>query len=253
MNDPLLEPRPGTLHVWRIRLTQSDAVVRTLEGHLSVDEVRRANRYRRERDRTRYVVAHGALRELLAEYTTLTSRGVSFDYTAAEKPFLKGEQGGQPLRFNLSHSGDWAVVALALSTEVGIDVEQIDPEVSVEAVAERFFSRSEFEALQSVPLEQRTIAFFSTWTRKEAYVKARGDGIVGRLRSFSVSIDPEQIPILLADSMYPSAALRWRLYDLDITPGYAGALAAEGTMHKIHMMRWTPTLILSARMDAFRA
>ena len=232
----------GSLHVWRILLSQSEEVVRKLEGLLSVDEMKHADRYRRERDRTQYVVAHGALRELLADYTEQTPRNISFGHTATGKPFLIDDRGEQRLRFNLSHSGEWAIIVLALSTEVGIDIEQIDSDVSVEAVAERFFSYSEFEALQEVPLEQRTVAFFSAWTRKEAYLKARGESIANRLRNFSISIDPEQIPLILTDLMYPSAALRWRLYDLDITPGYSGALAAEGTMHQIHVMSWTPTV-----------
>ena len=95
-----------------------------------------------------------------------------------------------------------------------------------------------------MPLEQRAVAFFSVWTRKEAYLKARGEGIAERLRDISVSIDSEQIPIRLTDSMDPCSALRWRLYDLDITPGYAAALAAEGTRHQIRMMRWMPTTSL---------
>ena len=233
---------PEVLHVWSIRLTQSDDVVRALEGHLSVDEARRADRYRRELDRTRYVVAHGALRELLADYTVQTPRNISFGHTATGKPFLIDDQGEQRLRFNLSHAGEWAIVALASSMEVGIDIEQIDSDVSVEAVAERFFSRSEFEALQEVPSEQRTLAFFTAWTRKEAYVKARGEGIVSRLQGFSVSIAPEQIPILLTDSIDAHATLHWRIYDLDIARGYAAALAAEGVTHRLRTMRWTPPL-----------
>jgi 4'-phosphopantetheinyl transferase len=233
---------PEALHVWRIRLTQSDDVVRMLEEHLSPDEVLRADRFRKERDRTRFVVAHGALRELLAEYTAQTPRGVFFGCTAAGKPFLVDEQGEQPLRFNLSHSGDWAAVGLALSTEVGIDIEQIDSEVSVEAVAERFFSRSEFEALRAVPPDQRADVFFTAWARKEAYVKARGDGIPDRLREFSLSVDPGQTPVLLTDSTDVGGVRRWTIYDLDIAPGHAAAIAAEGSAHRIRMMRWTQPL-----------
>ena len=244
MSAPLRDLIFGSLHVWRILLSQSEEVARKLEGHLSVDEVQRADRYRRERDRCRYVVAHGALRELLADYTEQTPHNISFDHTATGKPFLSDDRREQRLRFNLSHSGEWAIIALALSTEVGIDIEQIDSDVSVEAVAERVFSDSELEALQEVPLEQRTVAFFSAWTRKEAYLKARGEGIAERLRNISISIDSEQPPIRLTDSMDPCAALRWRLYSLDITPGYAAALAAEGTRHQIRMMRWTPTTFL---------
>jgi len=240
MSDPLGGITSDTLHVWCIRLTQSGDVVHTLEKHLSMDELRRADRYRREMDRTRYVIAHGALRELLADYTSETPRNISFGRTATGKPFLIDDQGEQRLRFTLSHSGEWAVVALALSTDVGIDIEQIDSDVSVEAVAERFFSRGEFEALREVPSEQRIVAFFAAWTRKEAYVKARGEGIAGRLRDFSVSVDPEQPPILLTDSMDPDVALHWRIYDLDRDSGYAAALAVEGVTHQIRMLDWTP-------------
>jgi len=246
--NPLGDLTSDAFHVWRILLSQSEDVVRTLEGYLSMDELRRADRYRRELDRCRYVVAHGVLRELLADYTAQTPRDVSFGYTAAGKPFLMDDQGEQRLRFTLSHSGEWAVVALALSTEVGIDIEQIDLDVSVEAVAERFFSRNESEVLREVPPEQRTAAFFAAWTRKEAYVKARGEGISDRLRKFSISINPEQIPVLLTDSTDPCASLRWRLYDLDIAHGYAAALAAEGATRQIHIMSWMhPSSICASR------
>jgi 4'-phosphopantetheinyl transferase len=233
---------PEILHVWCVRLTQSDDVVRTLKKHLSPDEVLRADRYRRERDRIRYIIAHGALREMLADYTGQSPHDVSFGYTAAGKPFLIDDRGERPLRFNLSHSGDWAAVGVALSTEVGIDVERIDSEVSVEAVAGRFFSRSEFEALRAVPPDQRVAVFFTAWARKEAYVKARGEGILDRLRRFSVSIDPEQPPILLTDSTDAGGVRQWTIYDLDIAPGYAAAIAAEGSAHRIRVMRWTQPL-----------
>ncbi len=242
MSDSLSDLASDALYVWCIRLDQSEAVVRTLEAHLCADEARRASRYRRDLDRTRYIVAHGALRELLAGYTRQTPRDISFGTTAKGKPFLVDDRGEQPFQFSLSHSGEWAVVGLALSVELGIDIEQIDPDVKAEAVAQRFFSRSESEALRNVPPEQRTIAFFSTWTRKEAYVKARGVGITDRLSSFSVSVDPERIPILLADSMDPHGPRHWRIYDLDVAAGYAAAIAAHGATHTIRMMHWTSSL-----------
>ena len=241
MSDPLGGLTRDVVHVWQILLRQSEDVVHTLQGHLSMDELQRADRYRRELDRCRYIVAHGALRELLADYTARTPRDISFGHTPAGKPFLIDDRSEQRLRFTLSHSGEWAIVGLALSTEVGIDIEQIDSDVSVEAVAERFFSRSEFEALREVPSEQRTVAFFTAWTRKEAYLKARGEGIADRLSSFSVSVDPEQIPILLTDSIDAYATLHWRIYDLDTAPGYAAAIAAEGVTHRLRTMRWAPT------------
>lgn len=241
MSDSLSDLASDALYVWCIRLDQSEAVVRTLEAHLCADEARRASTYRRDLDRTRYIVAHGALRELLAGYTRQTPRDISFDTTAKGKPFLVDDRGEQPFEFSLSHSGEWAVVGLTLLSELGVDIEQIDPDVKAEAVAQRFFSRSESAALRNVPPEQRTIAFFAAWTRKEAYVKARGVGIADRLSSFSVSVDPELIAILLDDSMDPHGTLHWRIYDLDIAAGYAAAIAAEGVTHRLRTMRWAPT------------
>ena len=240
MTGLLADLTPGVLHVWCIRLTQSDGVVRALRKCLSAEELLRAQRYRRERDRIRYVVAHGALRELLADCTGQSPQDVSFGRTAAGKPFLIDDRGEQRLEFNLSHSGDWAVVGVALSTEVGIDIERVDPDVEVEAVAERFFSRSEFAELQGMPPDQRITAFFTAWTRKEAYAKVRGKGIFDCLRRFNLPIDPKQTPIRLTDSTDARAALSWTIYDLDIAPGYAAAVAAEGSAHRIQAMRWAP-------------
>lgn len=240
VSDPLGDLTRDGLHVWRILLSQSGEVVRKLEGHLSVDEVQRADRYRSERDRTQYVVAHGALREVLSDYTSQTPRDISFGRTTTGKPFLLDTQGAECVRFNLSHSGEWAIIALALSTEVGIDIEQIDSDISVEAVAERFFSHSELAALREVPPRQRTFAFFTAWARKEAYVKARGEGISNRLSGFSISIDPEKNAVLLADSMDEYATLHWRIYPLDIAHGYAAAIATEGAMDRLRTMSWKP-------------
>ena len=240
MSDSLGDLAFDALHVWRIHLDQSEDLVRTLEEHLCEDEARLAGRYRRDLDRIRYVVAHGALREVLAGYTGQTPRDIAFGHTTTGKPFLADDRRKQPFQFSLSHSGEWAVVGLALSADLGIDIEQIDPDVKAEAVARRFFSRSESEGLRNMPLGQRSVAFFAAWTRKEAYVKARGVGIADRLSSFSVSVDPELIPILLDDSMDPHGPLHWRIYDLDIAEGYAAAIVAEGATHRIRMMHWTP-------------
>lgn len=235
MTGLLADLTSGVLHVWCARLTQSDGVVRALKQHLSPDEVLRADRYRRERDRIRYVIAHGALREMLADYTGQSPHDVSFGRTAAGKPFLIDDRGERTLRFNLSHSADWAVAGVALSTEVGVDIERVNPGIEIDAVVERFFSHSESEALRAVPTDRRVAAFFTAWTRKEAYVKARGEGILDRLGSFSVSIDPDRPASLLTDA---TDGAGWSIYDLDIAPGYAAAMAAEGTTHRIQVMRW---------------
>ena len=229
---------PDAIHVWRIQTDQSRIVARRLEGYLGVKEARKADAYRREADWRRFVVAHGALREILAWYTSRAPQDVTFRFTTAGKPFLTDRQGGQPLRFSLSHSGEWALVGVSLSVDVGVDIEEIDSAVSAEAVVERFFSRRESEAFQAVPPEHRTAAFFAAWTRKEAYVKARGDGVVNRLHRFSVSVDPRRLPILLDDSLDAHAPLHWSIYDLNVASGYAAAVAAERTQQRLQLIAW---------------
>jgi len=235
---PIRDLRHGALHVWRIRIDQPGTVIHGLEGHLSSDETRKADALGREVDRRRFVVAHGALREILASYTGHAPRDLSFGSAFAGKPILIDEVGEQPLRFSLSHSEEWVLVGVTLSVEVGIDIERINPGTSVEAIAERFFSRREAEALCALPAEHRTAAFFAVWARKEAYVKARGEGIVNRLHRFSLSVDPTEIPVLLDDSMDEDAPLHWRIYDLDVADGYAAAVVAEGSEHRLRVADW---------------
>ena len=239
MSTPLSYLASDALHVWRIQTHQPEDAVGRLERSLASEEARKANAYLRETDRRRYVIAHGALREILAGYLAQAPRDLSIECAAAGKPFLVDDREERPLRFSLSHSGEWALVGVALSAEVGVDVERIDPAVSVDAVVARFFSRGEIEAFRTIGAEQRVAAFFAAWTRKEAYVKARGEGVLSRLRRFSVSVDPKRACVLFEDSADARASLGWSLYDLEIAPGYAAAVAAEGTEHRLEILDWT--------------
>lgn len=224
----LVALRGEEVHVWRVWLDVPAWRRGELWGLLDGEERGRAERYRFERDRAHFVVARGTLRRLLGEYLAAEPGAIRFGYGAYGKPALAGGAGAGPtLRFNLSHSGGVALYAFALGRELGVDVERVRDGVGLEELAVRFFAADEAGALLRLPAEQRERAFFNCWTRKEAYVKARGEGLSHPLDSFSVTLAPGEAAALLETRNDPREAGRWRLYDLDPAPGYAGALVVE--------------------------
>lgn len=216
----------GEVHVWRVLLEQPAELHETYLRTLAEDERARANRFHFDQHRRHFVVARSFLRALLARYLDTTAEAVRFAYGPYGKPMLAGEHGERSLRFNASHSGDWAVYAFVQDHEVGIDVEHIKGDFESEGIAERFFSTREVQTLNALAKEERPAAFFRCWTRKEAYIKAIGSGLSCPLDSFDVTLAPGE----------PAALSRvegWSLFDLDVAPGYAGALAVEGRINTL--------------------
>jgi len=154
------------------------------------DERQRAERFRFERDRRRFIVAHGVLRDILGRYLKCSPAQVSFSYNQYGKPALAQESEAIGLRFNMSHSHEVALYALTRAREVGVDVELLREDFASLEIAERFFSRSEVALLNSLAPELRTDGFFNCWTRKEAYIKALGEGLSHPLDRFAVSLAP---------------------------------------------------------------
>jgi 4'-phosphopantetheinyl transferase len=202
---------------------------------LSDDERARAATFRFAADRTRYVVAHAALRTLIARYLgTATHRG-AFHRGSDGKPALSSRLA---LHFNLAHSRDIALVALAAEREVGVDLEAIDGAREIEHLARRFFSSRESRALLELPSDRRRPGFFHVWSQKEAYLKGRGDGVAHGLDHFDVSPDPALPARLLADRRDPGAPKRWRLVSLDLGDDFRGAVAVEGGEPVLHRFEW---------------
>ena len=200
----------GEVHVWRARLDRAHGDVERLAALLSADERDRAARFKFERDRGRYVVGRGLLRTLLASYVGCSPASLEFEYGEFSKPRLAGPGPA----FNLSHSGPVALYAVCDQGELGIDVEVEDADYSREAIAERFFSPAEVEVLRSLPRDQQPRAFLTCWTRKEAFIKARGDGLSLALDSFDVTLDPSVAPAVLRTAWAPAEPSRWQLHDL---------------------------------------
>jgi 4'-phosphopantetheinyl transferase len=228
---------PGEVHVWRAALDGDAARVARLEQTLSEDERQRAGRFRFPRDRDHFIVARGVLRTILGAYLGLPSEMLRFQYGPQGKPdltadtLLRAAASGlaePPLCFNLSHSGGIVLYAVAHGREVGIDVEHIRADVVQEPVAERFFSPREVTTLRALPLDLQPRAFFACWTRKEAFVKARGEGLSLPLDAFDVSLLPGEPAALLGTRGDARDLSRWSFHELPLGPTHAAALVVEG-------------------------
>ena len=222
------------VHVWRASLDLDVTSKSRLAQTLTQDEQHRANRFHFDRDRDRFLVARGILRVVLGRYLNLSPDQVPIGYTAFGKPILEKPLPTEALNYNLSHSDDVALYAFSHSYRVGIDLERIRPDIVVEEVAERFFSPDELAALRALSTDDRINAFFACWTRKEAYLKARGEGLSIPLDSFDVSLKPGEPAKLLNSRDDPQAVARWSLRTLNVGPGYAATAAVEGHDWQLH-------------------
>jgi 4'-phosphopantetheinyl transferase len=227
------------VHVWRSELDLSEAELRKLAKTLALDEQARAARFRFPRDRRRFIVARGVLREILARYFDRDPAKLQFCYAPFGKPALTSNSGGDGLRFNVSHSHGFALYAVSLHRELGVDLECIRTNFPWEPIAERFFSPEEIDALHSVPCRLKYEAFLNCWTRKEAFVKARGGALSLRLDRFSVSLIPGEPVVLLKTEDNPLEASRWGLEQLAPRSGYVAALAAEGRNWQLKCWQWS--------------
>jgi 4'-phosphopantetheinyl transferase len=218
--------QPDIVNVWVRTLQVPSAIESTCYEVLTSEERERAARYRVERPRNDFVLTRGTLRSLLARYVGMTPQELSLRYSEYGKPLLDGPF---DLRFNVSHTDGLALIAIVRAREIGIDVEKINAAPEVRKLAERFFSVRERHFLECLSGEELQVAFFRCWTRKEAYVKARGEGLSLPLHQFDVSVAPNESRALLATRPDPSETGRWILQDLPVSHGYVAALAVAET------------------------
>lgn len=217
-----VQPDSRRVDVWRVFLDLKPDSVQRMESTLSADESQRASRFHFDKDRRRYIVAHASLREVLARYLRCKPHDLKFSANEYGKPFLPEHN----VEFNLSHSGDYALIAVARGRKVGVDIELIREDIELENLAARYFSPREVSELMTLPSEGRTRGFFHCWTRKEAYIKARGLGLSLPLDSFDVSLG--EPAALRATRPNADDAARWSLRSLEVESNYAAALAVEG-------------------------
>jgi 4'-phosphopantetheinyl transferase len=226
------------VHVWRAELDRPSTDIKQFVQILAPEEQQRAERFRFEKDRKKFVVARGLLRTILARY--LSRYGVTspdqvvFSYSNKGKPAIANAYPAGELCFNVSHSHQMALYAIALNRQVGIDLEYIRS-IDAVALAQRFFLPSEAAMIQSLIGADQHQAFFKVWTQKEAYLKATGDGL-GRLASVEVALT-EPMRLVSVDGNVQIAA-QWFVQEIAVNPGcaidYAAALVAKGTQPDIH-------------------
>ena len=177
------------VHVWRTRLDRNPTEVDNLQALLSAGEQTRARRYRFDKHRKRFIVARGILRTILSRYQGTKPSGLRFRYGSCGKPYLAITGDEEPLDFSVSYSCGLALYAVALGRRVGIDLERVCVGFEYEEVVEGFFGPEEAAVLHHLPTgETRDRAFFDCWVRKEAYVKALGEGLSMPLNQFEVSL-----------------------------------------------------------------
>ena len=215
-------PASGEVHIWTIGLGAPRETVARLLGTLSLDERERAARRSLEHEQRRFIVAHGALRDVLAGYLGTRASQIGFVHGASGKPAL-GPEWNARLRFSLTHSAELALVAIAAGADVGVDVERVRAHRDWAEIARGYFSAAECEHLASIPNHRRAVDFVRCWTRNEARLKARGDGWAGPLAGASGGV---------------ANAGRWSIHTLRPAPGYIGALAIEGGRWRLRYRRW---------------
>ena len=236
-------PPPGHLtllsndvHVWRATLEKPALRVQQLAQTLSSEERMRAKQFHFEQDRKRFIVGRGILRTIIGLYLGTEPSRLQFCYGPHGKPYLADKFGEDTLRFNLAHSHELALYAFTRGREIGVDLEYIRYMPDAEQIAGSFFSARENAVLHALPTSQKQEAFLNCWTRKEAYIKAIGNGLTQPLDKFDVSMTPGEPARLLNVEGAPEEASRWSLKVLTPAPGYVAALAVEG--HNWRLTYW---------------
>ncbi len=229
--------KDGEVDVWQISLNLESSSLRTSLEILSADERQRASRFHFDQDREKFIVARAAFRDILSCYLEIPPNQIQFSCNRFGKPSLAVETNPNTIQFNISRSNEIALCAVTSGREVGVDIEFINDESASLEVAERFFAPDETADLKWLPASLQTRAFFSCWTRKEAYIKAIGEGFSHSLHKFSVSILPEELtPTLHTDTS--ERTQNWVLKTLFPDPNYAAALAVEGVMPIVRCRKW---------------
>ncbi len=227
-----LQLGPAEVQVWRAPLSEQGTVTKRGRNLLSFDELRRADRFHSEQDRTRFVAAHSAMRQILSQYLPVSPESVVFDYGANGKPRLAEQFAKTGIKFNLAHSHELALVGISRDIDLGVDVEFINMSLAIDEMSPQVFSANELVTFRAIPVAQQVQYFFSWWSRKEAYVKALGVGLSMRLDQVEIVFDLSSRVGYARPKGSPVSQI-WSVYDIDMGDGYKAALVIEGTGHEL--------------------
>lgn len=247
MTEEVWQERPSTthlpndqVHVWAVNLDQTSHERDAFWQTFTEEEQNRAERFYFEHDKFHFIVARGVLRQLLASYLDILPGDVTFAYGHNGKPELaRGHHSnGRILQFNLSHTRGMGLIGVSWNRMLGVDIERVRPLEDGPNIAKRFFSKWEVEQFFALPEALYPQAFFNCWTRKEAFIKAIGDGLTYPLANFDVTLQPGQEVKLIRVEGSRKKAEKWRLISLEPADGYVGAVIAEGKGWRVNRYRW---------------
>jgi len=227
----------AAVHIWRVPLLATPAVLAHYHSLLAPDERARAARFHFEIHRQRFAIARARMRILLSAYSGCLPVQLAFSYTSHGKPYLSHPS----LAFNLSHTYEMAILGITRNRSIGVDVEHVRADLATDDIANRYFSKEEIRALRALPAEQRSATFFRCWTRKEAYIKARGEGLSMPLADFQVCLE-ETEELWLSNHNDPDEGARWQLRNVSVPAGYVAAAAVQGCDLNFRYIDWSDAL-----------
>lgn len=217
---------PNTLHIWLIESEKTDLSFAQGYALLPIDEQERANRFYFAKDREAYVLCRAMLRQRLASYMNHPPAAITFNYNLHGKPFVQAPQTN--ICFNMSHSHGMLLLGFAQDSNLGVDIEKIRPDVKVDEIAARFFSKTEIEALRNLPESEKIEGFFKTWAQKEAFIKAMGEGLSYPLNRFSVNTNPKEMNSLVSIDEASASKDEWTVLTINAPTHYKAACIIQG-------------------------
>jgi len=218
------------VHIWFINFNISEDDITLLYKFLSEDEIVKASKFKFNKDKICSIITRGALRLLSSKYLNIKPEDIPFKYGDYGKPDYDFKTN---LKFNISHSGQMAVIGFVLNDDIGVDIEEIKTNFDVLDIASNYFSNSEIEALKNLSLESQTKGFYRCWTRKESFIKANAKGLSFPLDSFSVSIDSDEKTELLETNWDKNETDLWKLFSFSPQKNYIGAVSVKGNIQNI--------------------
>lgn len=218
----------SAVHIWRAIIPDEDIRVENLLSTLSLEEEDRARRFHKEQDTYRFIWHHATLRQVLCQYLNIEPQELMFDYSSFGKPSLSDNLNSYTLKFNMSHSGEILLIAITTNREIGVDVELVRSIPDMNRMVELYFTESEINWYTALTEPEKAPAFFSAWTRKEAFLKAIGEGLQYPPEQVEVSMDPEAVTPSLNLLGNSQDDVRYSLLSFQPTEGYLAALAVEG-------------------------
>lgn len=239
---PSLKLSLDYVDVWQVTLSAPHQIEK-YRVLLTQEELERCERFKSEKRRREFIIGRGLLRILIGQCLDIDPTTFDFAYTEHQKPYLPAASLGVQVNFNVTHSHNLALIALTLERMIGVDIEYIRHNVEFRKLARRFFSNQESSALSAYDDPLLPAAFFACWTRKEAFVKALGDGIAFGLGDFTVSVDPRDQEVALKTAQNTNESDNWSIINLDIGRDYAAAVAANGGRFKLRLWNSSPDLL----------